>query len=357
MPVRANKQTLLQRLQTALEIEFATIPAYLVALLSIKLPGNRQAAERIRSVMIEEMLHLALVANVMNAVGGKPRLDKRALPKYPLQMDFKGEAFADRRFPINLAAFSASTIDTFLQIEMPRAEPEKAALFVAKIDVPGLTIGDFYQQIVDLLEDIDRRIPGGLFTGDPATQIEGDYYWAGGGRVIAVRDLTTAKAALQLVISQGEGAWPRAPGAASTGFGEPLSMGHYYRFKEIACGRRYETTDDPSSDPTGPEIDVDYGAVYPIKENPSAKDFPPGSKLASLNQAFNRRYTMMVAQLQDSLSGNPKTLYTAIMDSMHELTPLAHEMMKLPIAPGARDTGCPTFDWLPASALAVRART
>ena len=52
-----NRATLLQWLQMALEIELATIPPYLVALLSIKLPKNREPAELIRGVMVEEMLH------------------------------------------------------------------------------------------------------------------------------------------------------------------------------------------------------------------------------------------------------------------------------------------------------------
>ena len=65
-----NKAKLLGWLQKAIELELATIPPYLVALLSIELQGNREPAELIRSVMIEEMLHLVLVSNVLNAVGG-----------------------------------------------------------------------------------------------------------------------------------------------------------------------------------------------------------------------------------------------------------------------------------------------
>jgi hypothetical protein len=130
-------------------------------------------------------------------------------------------------------------------------------------------------------------------------------------------------------------------------------MSHYYRFKEIAVGRHYQPGDDPTRDPTGSPLEVDYAKVYPIKTNPTARDYAPGTRLAALNQAFNRRYTAMVIQLQEALTGTPKTLYTAIMDSMHELTPLAHEMMKLPIGPGDPTTGCPTFDWSPAPAIAA----
>src|SRR5262245_42752988 len=75
-------------LQRALELELATIPPYMICLLSIKLPGNREVAEIIRGVMIEEMLHMVLVSNVLNAIGGQPRLDSTAVPKYPLKLTF-----------------------------------------------------------------------------------------------------------------------------------------------------------------------------------------------------------------------------------------------------------------------------
>src|ERR1700730_14982726 len=103
MSEQHDKATLFAWLQTALELELATIPPYLIALLSIKLPSNREPAELIRSVMVEEMLHLALVANVINALGGEPRLNKKAIPHYPLHMRFEGSVFRDRQFSINLA--------------------------------------------------------------------------------------------------------------------------------------------------------------------------------------------------------------------------------------------------------------
>src|SRR5258708_19761086 len=111
-----NRATLLTWLQKALELELATIPPYLVALLSIKLPANREAAELIRSVMVEEMLHLALVANVLNAVGGPPRLGPAVIPRFPLEMKFKGDAFLDRPFPFTLQPFHSPATSTFLII-------------------------------------------------------------------------------------------------------------------------------------------------------------------------------------------------------------------------------------------------
>ena len=341
-----DKATLFQWLQTALELEFATIPPYLIALLSIRLPSNREAAELIRSVMIEEMLHFALVANVLNAVGGEPSLDRTVVPQYPLELAFQGVTFSDRKFPINLAPFKEDTIKTFMRIEEPLRPVFKEAMPFSKIEVPGLTIGDFYARILDLLEELEESTPETIFTGRQERQIHEGYYWSGGGKIVAVHDLTTSKEALQIVISQGEGAWHKTESSHGVGFGQPFQMGHYYRFSEIFYAHRYRRSDDPNAPPTGDAIKVDYSNVYPIQMNPRGSAYKPGSTLALLNDAFNRRYTIMLLQLQEAISGTPKSLYNAIMDSMHQLTPIAHEMMKCNIDGDAEGhTGCPTFEW------------
>ena len=55
----------------------------------------------------------------------------------------------------------------------------------------------------------------------------------------------------------------------------------------------------------------------------------------------------MLLQLQEALSGNPKVLYTAIMNGMHNLSPIASQIMALPIEGDAQGRhGCPTFEWL-----------
>src|ERR1700743_2719560 len=64
-----------QHLQTAIKIELATIPPYLCALWSIQDGNNSVVPGIIRSVVMEEMLHLSMAANLLNAVGGKPVID------------------------------------------------------------------------------------------------------------------------------------------------------------------------------------------------------------------------------------------------------------------------------------------
>lgn len=341
----SKRAQLLDWLQIALELELATIPPYLVALLSIKARTNRAAAELIRSVVVEEMLHLALVANVINAVGGKPRIDKAAVPSFPLELTFQGKPFADRTFPIDLAALSPATIDTFMRIEMPHHVALKTNWFVERIEVPAMTIGDFYQKIVDMLTELDGE--GGLFVDPPKPELQlgADFYWSGGGTIVQVKDLASAKEALEIVISQGEGAWPADAAQFAASTEEPFALGHYYRFSEIHHGRRYQRSDDPNGEPTGAPLAIDYQQVYPIRSNAKSADYPGGSVPAELNAAFNREYTMMLRQIDQAFNGEPNALYTAIMNGMHVLSSLARQLMVTPLGDGSQ-TACPTFEWV-----------
>ena len=67
-----NIQHLRSLLQKALEVEHATIPPYFTALWSIRDNYNRQIHRIIKTVVKQEMLHMSLVANLINAVGGHP---------------------------------------------------------------------------------------------------------------------------------------------------------------------------------------------------------------------------------------------------------------------------------------------
>ena len=57
-------------LQKAVELEHSTIPPYLTAMFSVKPGANRRIGELIRSIVIEEMLHMTISANILIAIGG-----------------------------------------------------------------------------------------------------------------------------------------------------------------------------------------------------------------------------------------------------------------------------------------------
>lgn len=343
----AKRAQLLHWLQIAIELELAIIPPYLTALLSIKPASNRAAAEIIRSVVMEEMLHMALVANVVSSVGGTVQLTQDSLPPYPFTLNFEGKTFEDRKFPVDLAPFSEATIEIFIKIEQPSQRKLEALGFnKGELKVPALTIGDFYAGIVALLEELDAAAPGALFVGDPTRQIGVDYYWSAGGKPVIVTGMTSAKRALEIVMHQGEGAPASLNDGDVTHFGQPFEVAHYFRFLEVRHGRRYLSTDLPTETPSGPTIEVDYAEAYPILVNAKSANYAAGSQLATLNDSFNRHYTQMLLQLQEALNGNPKVLYTAIMNGMHNLSPIARQMMAMPIDGDAQGRhGCPSFEW------------
>ena len=111
----ADVAELRRHLEAAMQLEHATIPPYLTALYSIHPGTNTAAYHVIRAVVVEEMLHLTLAANLLNAVGGSPDLTPPGfMPVYPAYLP-DGET----DFQVDLQGFSRAAIQTFLKIERP----------------------------------------------------------------------------------------------------------------------------------------------------------------------------------------------------------------------------------------------
>src|SRR5690606_16850067 len=98
---------------------------------------NKEASEVLGSIFVEEMLHLTLAANVLNAIGGRPRLDiPEMLPGYPRCLPH-----GDPGLQMSLLPFGADALNQFLRIERPAA-----ANAPARVDRYE-TIGQFYNAI------------------------------------------------------------------------------------------------------------------------------------------------------------------------------------------------------------------
>src|SRR5215212_9757329 len=111
----ASLESLREHLQWAIELEHFTIPPYLCALYSLDPDRNPDAVEVVVSVLVEEMLHLTLAANLLNAVGGRPEIDTpRMLLPYPRCLPH-----SDGSFEVPLARFSPESLEVFLKIELP----------------------------------------------------------------------------------------------------------------------------------------------------------------------------------------------------------------------------------------------
>ncbi len=225
---------ILAAMQTAIELEHSTIPPYLYALYSL-MPGTNEAvAAIVKSVVVEEMLHLTLAANVLNALGGSPVLDRADLvPRYPgpLPGSVEGDVV------VGLAPCSLAVVhDVFMVIEQPEDSLEFPAALAA--GQGPLTIGQFYERIKDSI-----TVAGdAAFIGDRLHQIGPDRL----DRSVVVTNVTSACRAIDTIVDQGEGTRT-----------EPLEvvgadLAHFYRFAEIFHGRRLASRGPLALPPAGP---------------------------------------------------------------------------------------------------------
>ena len=347
--LNVERQSLIDSLQTAVLLELSTIPPYLMALLSIKPQANRVAANIIRGVMMEEMLHMILAGNLIASLDGIVELGAEALPSYPLSLEFEGKKFRDREFDVHLLRFSPRAIDTFMRIELPTelAVGTKKTTGTAEIEIPGITIGEFYESVeAKLVELCEAYSEAEVFSGDPARQVDINYYWSGGGQAVTITDLATAKKAINVIVAQGEGCGRTVLDGDRHYFDQRAEVAHYFSFKEIKCARRYQPGDNPCGEPTGEEFDVDYAAVYPIKEDPKSSDYANDPHMSRLNDSFNIEYSEMIQQIAQSFNGTPEVLYIAIVNGMNNLTRIAEAMVSTPIAGNEkREHGAPSFEW------------
>lgn len=342
-----NVGELRRYLQVALQLEHSTIPPYLTALYSLHPNTNDDTARTIKSVVVQEMLHLTLVANVLNAVGGSPDLTTDDfVPHYPAHLP-DGES----DFEVGIGPFSPTALKTFLRIERP-GELEHArfvrrlrsprALLPSYHDSTGAamhfySIGEFYREIdrgLNALAAATFESGENLFCGDPTRQITSDFRYSGGGEIIAVTDLESARAAIRLICEQGEGL-----GGAI--YDEENELSHYYRFQQIRLGRYYQRG-DVAGHPSGAAFDVDWKAIYPVTSNAHVELYEENSTVRRLVADFSAAYGTFLAQLTVALSGRPDLLDAAVGE-MFKLKALALEIVRTPISHSERATATPVF--------------
>ncbi|GAA0383034.1 hypothetical protein GCM10009530_37310 [Microbispora corallina] len=329
--------SLREHLQWAIELEHATLPPYLCALYSLDPERNPEAVDVVGSVFAEEMLHLALAANLLNAVGGRPRLDTpRMLPPHPRTLPH-----GDPSLELSLVPFGAEALEMFLRIEQPA--PPGA---VAEGDGYA-TIGQFYDAIEQGLRHLcDRLGEREVFSGDPARQVNAGHFRHTAGRLIAVDGLDSALAALEEIVEQGEGTghgdvWD---GDRDVFHPDRDEVAHYYRFQELKAGRRYRRGDTPDSGPTGEAISVDLAGVRPMRRNPRLTDHAPGSAIRTAQEEFNHTYCAVLHLLEQAFNGSPRLLAVAT-GAMYALKAQAQALLRMPDEGGT--TAGPTFEYVP----------
>ena len=249
-----SREQLLYWLHEAAEIEHHLMCCYLYAAFSLKradpvwTPAQQSAVQSwrrsIMSVVFEEMTHLALVGNLVNALGAGPHMGRPALPvdagPYPAG------------FVIRLAPFCAATIEHFKFLERPASE----ALADAQVFQPARsyqravpegrlspgprdydTVGALYEVLAASLQACAAaQGEAALFIGDPGLQVDASLAPLPG--VTAVTDLASALQAIQTIVTQGEGA------------GSEHADSHFSRFtrigEELAALTAADTTFEPA---------------------------------------------------------------------------------------------------------------
>ena len=331
---------------------------------------------------------MALVANMLNAVGGEAKLTHREfIPSYPTYMPY-----GDRSFVISLGKFSRQSIETFMRIERPEPVTGHLQPGAAPHDSGAhqfATIGEFYDAVKTLLESLCREYgEERVFKPRaPGLQITTEYYYGGAGEIFPVECAASAERAIKEILDQGEGAPGRVfadeapvraggrkkadPGTASDAlahaapahresgsdderfrhirYSGDVEPAHYYRFREVYEGRYFAPQDTARSGPTGPEFPVQWDRVHDMRANPRAADYPQGSAIRQELDGFNRTYMRLLHRLEAGFGGDLPILVNAVVD-MYELKERAVALMQIPSGDGPTRVG-PSFEYVE---LAVR---
>lgn len=262
-----NLAELRRYLQAAVEIEHLTIPVYLTGMYTIKPEsrregGNQYAYEAVQSVVLEEMLHMSLAANLLIAVGGEPEVaHPEFVPKYPSKLPMSADSQE-----IHLQYFSKEALKTYLHIEHPRSQDPRPE----NLGHGWSSIGQFYALILQgLTALVERDGADAVFKHGSAGQVTSEDVPYFSGELFCVTDLATAAKAVREIMDQGEGVsdtiWESQekvapkPGPGES-HGAPTKHGplaHYFRFKELASERKYGEGDKPAHEPTGGRLAIE----------------------------------------------------------------------------------------------------
>jgi hypothetical protein len=220
-----HREALIYTLGKAAELEHLIMLQYLFAAFSLKQNLNEglstetlAAVQRWRKTLLsigeQEMLHLALVQNLLTAVGAAPRLARPNFPmpaySYPAGVRIEllpfGEAalrhFAFLERPEGMDIEDAEGFEAIAQaIALPHDEQDEIVPHLQEFD----TIGQLYRSIQAGLEHLAGRLgPDRLFIGPPNAQATEEHFrWE---ELIGVTDLASAQRAIDTIVEQGEGA-------------------------------------------------------------------------------------------------------------------------------------------------------
>ncbi len=361
-----NREELIYLLSRAAELEHSLACIYLYAAHSLKSDPSEgglteeQAAlgrgwkRRLAGVAIEEMLHLAQVANLLTAIGGAPHLRRSNFP-----IPSSAFSFGIR---MSLEPFSLPTIERLVCYEMPEhgvLSPDREAAYESlrrriaphhnapappqqlscePHDVDYRTVGEFYHKISSGFATIPETT---LFIGPPAAQAKGRFLDFD-GQLIPIAGRASAQRAIEMIVEQGEAPTADHPDA------------HFCVFDEIRIAFQRAVH-------TAKSLGTPFEPVRPVVSNPTTRFFANAAYGTPITDAttcaasdvFNIAYdTLLLVLLRFFAHGDETEAelgalsHAALQLMTGVLRPLGEALTKMPAGPEqAGKTAGPGFGY------------
>ena len=234
-PLRVeDREELVWLLAQACELEHGLMCEYLFAQFTLKRSIDEGVSDQqlakvaaweqvLIDVTKQEMLHLALATNLLTAIGAAPHLHR---PNFPTL-----SRWSPPGVQVALVPFGERALRHFNYLERPEgmdlgdaegfaavghAQPLTDGEELMAVQDDYQTVGHLYRGIEQGLERlVERYGESGVFIGPPQAQATTAVFeWS---ELTAVTDLASAKAAIELIVEQGEA--PAATGATPTSAG------------------------------------------------------------------------------------------------------------------------------------------
>ena len=332
-PAVCNITTLQQQFQTAIQLEWSTIPLYLTSWYTIRDGFNQEAHDAIQNIFIQEMLHMAQAGNLLISIGGTPRIDfDDVTPLYPTQ-GLPGGVL--KELYITLKKLTREHVyTTFMGVEVP----QESFVGFPPIINNFFTIGAFYNETRTCMNELGNSI------FDPSTadkQLKYNFN-QNIGTLHTITNISIANEAITEIVEQGEGESSLNPNQTDTG-----SYAHFYQFEEIVCENKLEKLSDFVYAYVGPNITYQPDGVWPMVDNPSNTSFIKGTECYNKTLDFHTAYRKTISDLEVAFTIDPNELGAAI-GQMFQLSSIAQDFISLPAYPDNPDdrrTCGPVWDY------------
>ncbi|MEU9100356.1 ferritin-like protein [Streptomyces sp. NPDC048361] len=317
-PAKRNVAWIRAALQTAIELEHSTLPIYTSAMLSLEVQ-NYTSYNTVRSVLMEEMVHMAIAGNMLAAIGGRPRI-KDLDPAFP-RRGLPGGVEPD--LYIGLASLSKPQLRNFMRLESP--------LFLlpdeySHEDFP--TIGKLYSQIKEAIVENADELRAAVKGGGIANQVGDNIGFKTIVPTPGVDPVDQLLEGIDEILEQGEGA---TSGTIQAGASFQHEESHYGKFAELWYGREYRAPEPPlelTSDTEAVHFQgsrLDWPAVVNTLAVPAdgyakilAAD-PDGAEVEAELAQFDQTYTGMMVHLDELWNGSPVTQWPTFGEAVHHM--------------------------------------